>query len=400
MSKRITLQDIAEDLGISRTTVHRALQGKEGIGEELRATILERALELGYTTNYIASSLKRKTIHLAAVLPRPDGDGQLYHRHVWDAIREHHGEAESLNVAIDYHSFDEEDDSQIHRLQQLFDGVYGEIDGLLTMPATSNAAISRLVERFSDRGIPVVLIDNDLPDSGRLCCVAPHDRMTGRLGAEILTAMLPAPGTILVAAGSPDNESHRHNLEGFQNVLSEQNPRWSILLAGGYGDAVECYQQALRHLQTRPDIVAFYSVTARNTLPLCQAVTEAGLAGTLRGVGSDLFPQSAELLQQDVLQALIYKNAYDKGHLGFRILFDHVVKQIPPQQERPTVPISVIMKNNLCFFQEHAANLSEQESLFESKDRGAFLQGNPRKADDLSLCRSISIGQKEISNPL
>ncbi len=70
------------------------------------------------------------------------------------------------------------------------------------------------------------------------------------------------------------------------------------------------------------------------------------------GAVNYIFCSSARLLEEDVVQALIYKNAFDKGRLGFRILFDKVVKNIDAAKDRVTVPIGVILKNNLRFYRE------------------------------------------------
>lgn len=352
MVKAVTLKDIAADLNISRTTVHRALSGKEGISEALREQILARAGELGYTANYVASSLKRKTICLGVVLPEKEGNGRFYHRYFWDAVEEFVPEAKKLNVSIQFYSFDEQTDEQHKLLENLFHNCSEEIDGLLVMPAKCNESTSRILERFSDKGIPVVLIDNDLPDCGRLCCVAPHNRLTGRLGAEMLSSLLPAGGKILVTCGEVGSLSHQHNLEGFKEYLAETGHQYPLIEVRNYGHYNKCYEQCAQFLQQQTDIAGFYSVTARDTIPLTQAVIDCGLQGTLRGVGSDLFPESAEMLRNNALQALLYKNAYDKGRLGLELLFSHVVKGTHPHTDTFSVPISIIMKNNLPFFEE------------------------------------------------
>ena len=48
MAKQVRMADIAEKLGVSIVSVSKALAGKEGVGEEMRAKILETAKELGY----------------------------------------------------------------------------------------------------------------------------------------------------------------------------------------------------------------------------------------------------------------------------------------------------------------------------------------------------------------
>lgn len=46
--KRVTLQDIAEELGISRNTVSKAINNSDGIAAATRDKILQKAMEMGY----------------------------------------------------------------------------------------------------------------------------------------------------------------------------------------------------------------------------------------------------------------------------------------------------------------------------------------------------------------
>ena len=50
MAKAVRMADIAEKLGISIVSVSKALAGKDGVSEEMRAKILATAKELGYQT--------------------------------------------------------------------------------------------------------------------------------------------------------------------------------------------------------------------------------------------------------------------------------------------------------------------------------------------------------------
>ena len=48
MSHRVTLQQIAKELGLSRNTVSRALNNSQNVSAETRALIYEKAQEMGY----------------------------------------------------------------------------------------------------------------------------------------------------------------------------------------------------------------------------------------------------------------------------------------------------------------------------------------------------------------
>lgn len=74
-NKTLTIADIADALGVSKTTVSRAISGKGRIGSDTRERVLKYIDEHNYTPNVIAKSLAQsKTYNLAVVMP---GDYEL-----------------------------------------------------------------------------------------------------------------------------------------------------------------------------------------------------------------------------------------------------------------------------------------------------------------------------------
>ena len=68
--KNITIQDIADNLGLSKTTISRVISGKGRIGSETREKVLSYIREQGYQPNHIAKSLAvSKTFNIAVTLP-------------------------------------------------------------------------------------------------------------------------------------------------------------------------------------------------------------------------------------------------------------------------------------------------------------------------------------------
>ena len=53
---RVTMKDIAARMDVSVNTVHKALTGKPGVSDEVRARIASLAAEMGYRRNANASS--------------------------------------------------------------------------------------------------------------------------------------------------------------------------------------------------------------------------------------------------------------------------------------------------------------------------------------------------------
>ncbi len=67
---KITIDDIARDLGISKTTVSRAISGKGRVGDETRARVLQYIEKHNYKPNMMARALaQQKTYNIGVVWP-------------------------------------------------------------------------------------------------------------------------------------------------------------------------------------------------------------------------------------------------------------------------------------------------------------------------------------------
>ena len=66
MEKKVTIQDIADSLGLSRNTVSKALNNTGILAEETRQKILTRAAEMDTGDSYTCSRASRNIMLLPA----------------------------------------------------------------------------------------------------------------------------------------------------------------------------------------------------------------------------------------------------------------------------------------------------------------------------------------------
>ena len=98
--RNTTLKDIADILGVSTTTVHRAITGKAGVGGQMRDTICQLAASMGYSTNLAAAALKRKTIQIGVLLPDFAVENNYYYASLWSGIREFMAQVGNQNISL------------------------------------------------------------------------------------------------------------------------------------------------------------------------------------------------------------------------------------------------------------------------------------------------------------
>ena len=147
MNKNITISDVAEALGVSKTTVSRAISGKGRIGEVTRLRVLEYIEQCDYKPNVIAKSLAQsKTFNICVVMP---GDFALmdlpFFQSVILGIQEIAGINE-YDILLCVCS-----DSDISGLERIISN--GKVDGVVLLRTYIN---DPQIEFLQNRGIPFV----------------------------------------------------------------------------------------------------------------------------------------------------------------------------------------------------------------------------------------------------
>jgi LacI family transcriptional regulator len=68
MKNKVTIQDIADALGVSRNTVSKAINNSDGLADATREKILQKAFEMGYKQFSYVNTLTRSAAELPGTL--------------------------------------------------------------------------------------------------------------------------------------------------------------------------------------------------------------------------------------------------------------------------------------------------------------------------------------------
>ena len=79
--------------------------------------------------------------------------------------------------------------------------------------------------------------------------------------------------------------------------MKQYRPDIEVIVAEDGRDAQASYQNLKKLLHKTDDIVAAYSVRAKNSIPLCRAIQDTGRIDEISIIGSDLFLETEELLE-------------------------------------------------------------------------------------------------------
>lgn len=350
-NKNVTLKDIANKTGYSLISVHRAVQGKEGISEKARGIILKAVEEMGYEVNYVASALKRKRLNFAFISAKSINEGDYYYQ-IIQGCKKCISEFTNLNFQVSYFFYDITSDAEKNELALLDEILKSETiyAGIVVLPITTSFKMENAVEKLIIKGSQVVLLDNDFPLMDKVSCIAPQGFPTGKLAAELLGLMNLPSGKIIIAAGSINSRVHRENLKGFESYLLEHNFPFNFIEVydENKGDVIEIIKEQLIENES---VIAMYSIRERTTIKVCKAAMDLKLTDDLIIIGSDMIPINQEMLEKDVLKAIIYKNPKMRGYLATKTLLEKILKNETPDKDIINIQSQIILKNNLSYFE-------------------------------------------------
>ena len=153
-SHPVTIKDIARELGVSPSTVSRALKDHPDISEETRRHVRELADRLKYKPNAIALSLKnRKSNVVGVIIP------QIVHYFFSSVISGIDEVATKYGYSVMIAQSNELFDKEVEAMAALADG---RIDGLLISISKETVKYDHL-RQFKEEGIEIVFFDR-VPD--------------------------------------------------------------------------------------------------------------------------------------------------------------------------------------------------------------------------------------------
>lgn len=345
---RVTMKDIAARVDVSVNTVHKALTGKPGVSDEVRARITSLADEMGYRRNANASSLRRKDAKIVICLPNPAKSGRYYYAYLWEGCRSYIDDAPDVGAAFEdiEYAFGEHDIVLADILDRIDAGE--RIDGLLTL-APIRPEGAELLKKITEAGTAVVLLDGDKPQTKRIAAVVSDYAMAGNLMAEQAINLLRGKqdARILLLAGDSQSESHALVARAFHDYLRAQCPQVVVGdLYGAHQQEDRLHEELSRALGTSmPDMVC--SVFAVGSEVLADTLVELGMAGRVLAIGNDLFPESVLALRRGIMNNLVYKDPFGMAQAALKRLLDYVLLGELPQSDVERGMVELVFRSNL-----------------------------------------------------
>jgi LacI family transcriptional regulator len=342
-SNKTTLVDIANSLGISTGTVHRALHNHQGINPITKTRVLQMAKSLGYRPNRAARFLSQKH-KLRVSINTLKGTTSF-----WDEVRAGiEQEARALgmeSVELEYRTYPQLGDGD----EEAFEAaLQAEVSGIIMFPSRPGS-LRGWIRRASRAQIPIVCVATDAPGTGRLAVVSIDTMVSGSLAADLLGRLLRGAGKVAVTLSDLAILEHAEKVNAFESTLRSFYP--GIVMQKPIEDhdiESEAFDKCRQLFHEQPDLSGIY-VTTEASIPVLNAARDAGLLQNLTVITTDLFPALVDEIRSGSVTATIYQRPRTQGIMAFRVLHEFLVDG-ECRSPQVTLAPHLVMRGNLDFF--------------------------------------------------
>lgn len=344
--KKMGIPEIAQLAKVSIGTVDRALHARKGVSKKTRGRILQIAKAVGYTPNLAARMLSvgRPNVKIGVCIPR---GAHYFYDPLRDGILDECRRFESIGVQVDYRPIPKIEVGECERLKEMLET---DVRAVIITPGNPHCLLP-LIDEAEGRNVRVVCVASDSPGSSRSSVVCVDPELGGRLAAELMGDFVSPGAKTAVITGTLHTEDHRKKTEGFTAMFPRYCEDGRVIdVLEGHADEDETFEKCRDLLAAYPDIAGLY-VNIAIALPVCYALKACGLAGKVRLITTDLFPEMVPFVEKGTIHASIYQRPYIQGQTAVRLIVENIFHGHPIPATHFLNP-AIVMRSNLYLFRE------------------------------------------------
>ena len=324
-----TIKEIADMAGVSRGTVDRVLHNRGPVREETAERVRQIIAALDYRPNRIGKVLvsRKKSLHIAFVVFR---GANPFFLDVLAGAKAKALELVDLGVCVSFYDTSIKDaQEQVDLLLKL--EAQG-INGIAITPI-DDPAVAQTIRALTQHGIPVVTINTDIENSGRMAFVGSDYYASGRIASGLANLITGGSASIGIVNGSDSVRCHSQRVSGFIDNCASRYPHLHVIAkCENLDDDLISYEETRRMLRAHPDLDLLY-LSAAGVYGAVRALQSMGLDRKVKVISHDLIPATIDAIKSGTIAATIVQQPKMQGSRPLDILSDYLLLNTPPAEE-------------------------------------------------------------------
>lgn len=324
-----TIKDIADLAGVSRGTVDRVLHNRGPVREETAERVRQIATALNYKPNRIGKVLvsRKKNLNIAFVVFRGVNPFFL---DVLAGAKAKALELVDLGISVSFY------DTSIKDAQEQVDLLLTlerqGVNGIAITPI-DEPVVAQTILALTQHGIPVVTINTDIENSGRMAYVGSDYYTSGRIASGLANLITGGQAFIGIVNGSDSVRCHSQRVSGFIDNCTDRYPDLRVIAkCENLDDDLISYEQTRKMLTAHPDMNLLY-LSAAGIYGAVRALQSLNLDKKIQVISHDLTPTTIEAIKNGTISATIVQQPKLQGSKPLDILSNYLLLNVSPAEE-------------------------------------------------------------------
>ncbi|RXY99006.1 sugar-binding protein [Fictibacillus sp. S7] len=198
--------------------------------------------------------------------------------------------------------------------------IASKVDGIMTQGVSSDT-FNYLVNKSVQKGIPLITVDTDAPESVRMAYVGSDNYLAGKLAGETMIKQTSGLQKVGIVTGRFDASNQQLRVKGFKDAVSNVS---RIQIAGiGESNITKsgAIQATYELLKNHRNITAFYGTSALDGLGISQVASLYQQKKRPFIIAFDTLPETLTLLNKQKIDATVAQYPFVMGERAVETLF-------------------------------------------------------------------------------
>lgn len=349
MKNRMTMNQLAKELDISRTTLYNIMHQKGSFSAETQERVFRAMEQYNFKANNNARNLAKNREYKIAFVGFYSTRFEYFFKEIEagidDAIVDY--QDDGLQIIRKY-SDREEPQQQLQDLQKL------EEQGIenFIIFCYHYEYIYPQIQSMIDRGKNVILFSRRIPSVTPMCSVGCNDYLSGKLMMELLHKFAPAGSRVQLLISEHNHQDKLvvgERLAGFYDAMSKSKKRFRMLENAWTPPVPEDEKNEIKRVldKERPDVIIDFVC---NLEYVAEYLKENGRQNTIL-LGYDVYPEVVPYIRESTIDAVIYQNLASQSYRAIQLMFEYACYGKRMKQENYYLPLNVVFASNCEYFE-------------------------------------------------
>ncbi len=332
--KKARMGDVAALSGLSRSTVDRVLNGRNGVRQETVRRVEEAMRTLGYAPSSLSARKIVENQSIALILP--EGTNPFFEV-IHDKTIAMTQRDRFVGSTFEVFRYDAYAPNTLNEALSL---VPAQVDAVVLVGVDNDDA-TQAINELTQSGKRVVTIVSDTPRAQRYAYVGQDNFAAGRTAANLLAAMIPpGEGEVALLLGHLQFRHLLDRMSGFRQALGLARPELTVVQPRAYGSDPETAKRVIAELANKGDVLRG-AYLAGGGQPNLIASLSSSRTSPLKIIGHEVTDATRRALGEGRFQAVL---AHNMDEVALRAI---EIAQGQRSPDEGICPVKIYVQGNL-----------------------------------------------------